>query len=775
MFLLEFSYFMVLGTVFTSIISVLLLLAVSRQLWAFRWRMTRDRTCKLPLPKGSMGWPLFGETFHWLLQGSSFHISRREKYGNVFRTHLLGKPVIRVTGAENIRKILLGEHNLVSTQWPQSTRIILGANTLVNSIGDFHKQKRKILAKVFSHAALETYIPRIQGVVRTEVESWCANRGSINVYPSAKALTFRIAVRVLLGLNVEDNHLDYLSKTFEQLMENLFSLPLDVPFSGLRKGIKARDILHECMEKIIAEKLQQSQSEEYSDALDYMLSSARENGKELNIQELKESAVEFIFAAYSTTASASTSLILQLMRHPSVAEKAKQEWVSHGFNVLSAPFIGCKNRNSLPTVVVPEGSAEKQRTNENSTTETKPQKGFELTHHSTSGPPDTMPATVEEGHYSCHQPYLSLEKLSQLHYLDCVVKEVLRTLPPVSGGYRTALQTFELDGYQIPKGWSVMYSIRDTHETAAVYQSPELFDPDRFGTEREEGKAGRFNYIPFGGGRRKFLQMKRQKYGLIYKTHLFANPTVRVMGAENVIMKAFSTDSLQHYIPVIEEEVRSAVSEWLENGSCVLVYPEVKRLMFRIAMRILLGFEPEHTKRDEHELVDAFEEMIRNLFSLPIDVPFSGLYRGLKDRNFIHSKIEENIRAKVSERHEESQYKDALQLLIENYKKNGEPLSMQELKESATELLFGGHETTASAATSLVMFLGQHQQVVENVRKELHTKGILGSNSQDKQLDIEMLRQLKYMGCVIKETLRLSPPVPGAFWVALKTFKLNGS
>ncbi|XP_041123795.1 cytochrome P450 26B1-like [Polyodon spathula] len=504
MFLLEVSYFMVLGTAFTSIISVLLLLAVSRQLWAFRWRMTRDRTCKLPLPKGSMGWPLFGETFHWLLQGSSFHISRREKYGKVFRTHLLGKPVIRVTGAENIRKILLGEHNLVSTQWPQSTRIILGANTLVNSIGDLHTQKRKILAKVFSHAALEAYIPRIQGVVRTEVESWCANRGSINVYPSAKALTFRIAVRVLLGLNVEDDHLDYLSKTFEQLMDNLFSLPLDVPFSGLRKGIKARDILHECMEKIIAEKLQQPG--EHNDAIDYMLSSAKENGNELNIKELKESAVELIFAAYSTTASASTSLILQLTRHPSVAEKAKHELVSQGLNGRRARFT--KTENRLPTVVFTKGSTEKRGTHGecNPTTETKPRKGFEET---TTGPPDTMPATAEEGHYSRRlQPYLSLEKLSELHYLDCVVKEVLRTLPPVSGGYRTALQTFELDGYQIPKGWSVMYSIRDTHETAAVYQSPELFDPDRFGAEREEGKAGRFNYIPFGGGVRSCIGRK---------------------------------------------------------------------------------------------------------------------------------------------------------------------------------------------------------------------------------------------------------------------------
>lgn len=79
------------------------------------------------------------------IQGSSFHISRRERHGTVFKTHLLGKPVIRVTGADNIRKILLGEHTLVCTQWPQSTRIILGPHTLVNSVGDLHKKKRKVI------------------------------------------------------------------------------------------------------------------------------------------------------------------------------------------------------------------------------------------------------------------------------------------------------------------------------------------------------------------------------------------------------------------------------------------------------------------------------------------------------------------------------------------------------------------------------------------------------------------------------------------------------
>uniref|UniRef100_A0A665X9F4 Cytochrome P450 26A1 n=1 Tax=Echeneis naucrates TaxID=173247 RepID=A0A665X9F4_ECHNA len=314
--------------------------------------------------------------------------------------------------------------------------------------------------------------------------------------------------------------------------------------------------------------------------------------------------------------------------------------------------------------------------------------------------------------------------------------------------------------------------------------------------------------------RRKFLRMKRQKYGYIYRTHLFGNPTVRVTGAEYVrqillgehklvsvqwpasvrtilgsdtlsnvhgalhkakkkaIMRAFSKGALELYIPVIQEEVQASVKEWLARDSCVLVYPEMKRLMFRIAMRILLGFEPEQIKTDEQQLVEAFEEMIKNLFSLPIDVPFSGLYRGLKARNFIHSKIEENIKKKVQESDKGSNDRDALQQLIDSSRKNGEPFSMQAIKESATELLFGGHETTASTATSLIMFLGLNPEVVDRLRQELMDKVILGMNTQN--LNMDSLEQLKYARCVIKETLRLNPPVPGGFRVALKTFELNG-
>ncbi|XP_063043424.1 cytochrome P450 26B1 [Engraulis encrasicolus] len=437
----SFDLLSALATLAACLVSMALLLAVSQQLWQLRWTATRDKNCKLPMPKGSMGFPIIGETCHWLFQGAGFHASRRQKYGNVFKTHLLGRPLIRVTGADNVRKVLMGEHSLVSVDWPQSTSALLGPNSLANSIGDIHRKRRKVFAKVFSHEALESYLPKIQQVIQETLRVWSSNPEPINVYRESQRLSFQMAVRVLLGFRISDEEMCHFFNTFQEFVDNLFSLPIDMPFSGYRKGLRARDKLQKMIEKAIREKPLCTQGKDYADALDVLLESAKENGAELTMQELKESTVELIFASFATTASASTSLIMQLLRHPAVLEKLREE---------------LRNRGILQNGCLCEGE-------------------------------------------------LRLETICSLKYLDCVIKEVLRLFTPVSGGYRVAMQTFELDGVQIPKGWSVMYSIRDTHDTSAVFKEVAAFDPDRFSEERSEDKEGRFHYLPFGGGVRSCL------------------------------------------------------------------------------------------------------------------------------------------------------------------------------------------------------------------------------------------------------------------------------
>jgi cytochrome P450 len=95
----------------------------------------------------------------------------------------------------------------------------------------------------------------------------------------------------------------------------------------------------------------------------------------------------------------------------------------------------------------------------------------------------------------------SLAQLSQLCYLEQVVKETLRLYPPIHLGTRMAATDLEFQGYRIPAGQRVLYSIYLSHRHPKYWSKPNQFDPDRFSSEREKALPP-FLYVPFGGGAR---------------------------------------------------------------------------------------------------------------------------------------------------------------------------------------------------------------------------------------------------------------------------------
>jgi len=91
-------------------------------------------------------------------------------------------------------------------------------------------------------------------------------------------------------------------------------------------------------------------------------------------------------------------------------------------------------------------------------------------------------------------------------YLDAIGKETLRIRPVVFDVGRKLTAPVELAGYRLPAGVMVVPGIGLVHASAAQYENPDRFDPDRMlaGSPRS-ATVSPTTWLPFGGGNRRCL------------------------------------------------------------------------------------------------------------------------------------------------------------------------------------------------------------------------------------------------------------------------------
>jgi cytochrome P450 len=89
-------------------------------------------------------------------------------------------------------------------------------------------------------------------------------------------------------------------------------------------------------------------------------------------------------------------------------------------------------------------------------------------------------------------------------FIAMVFLEALRLYPPGWGFLRTAIHDDNILGFRIPAGCRLILSPYVIHRDSAVWKDPDVFDPERFSTERSAGRH-RFAWFPFSGGPRQCI------------------------------------------------------------------------------------------------------------------------------------------------------------------------------------------------------------------------------------------------------------------------------
>ncbi|EFN69257.1 Cytochrome P450 4C1 [Camponotus floridanus] len=101
----------------------------------------------------------------------------------------------------------------------------------------------------------------------------------------------------------------------------------------------------------------------------------------------------------------------------------------------------------------------------------------------------------------------SVKELSQLKYLERVIKESRRLYPSIPIILRKISEDIKMDNYIVPKGTSVAVRILLVHRNPEIWSNPLKFDPDRFLPENLE-QVHPYAYIPFSAGPRNCIGQK---------------------------------------------------------------------------------------------------------------------------------------------------------------------------------------------------------------------------------------------------------------------------
>jgi cytochrome P450 len=226
-----------------------------------------------------------------------------------------------------------------------------------------------------------------------------------------------------------------------------------------------------------------------------------------------------------------------------------------------------------------------------------------------------------------------------------------------------------------------------------------------------------------------------------------------------VLLPPLKGERMRAFFAAMQLAALDEVRSWPRNLKFKLEEP-MRRITCRIILQAVFGWEVDERLKDLEAKVHRLVSFTRGRLVLILMKVFSP--DRMKPSNKIPfyqalSQLDAAVYAAIFRAREEpaaSRPECVLSDLLAATHADGQPLSDEEIRDAVVTLLFAGHETTSVALAWAFAELVPHENVLGEIRHELHR--VCGDNLPT----AEQMPQLEYLDAAIREVLRLRTILP---------------
>lgn len=231
-----------------------------------------------------------------------------------------------------------------------------------------------------------------------------------------------------------------------------------------------------------------------------------------------------------------------------------------------------------------------------------------------------------------------------------------------------------------------------------------------------------------------------------------------------LLMPAFHRRRIEAYRDDMVEIAESVLARFAPGQERDL-RPAMMELTLRIATKTLFGTDMGERGVEVGVLLQRWLELQRPAAFFPFDLPGAPYRRWLDTSGEIDHRMSELVEARRSSA---SDAGDILSALISAEDEDGARLTHDEIVGHAGVIFAAGHETSANGLAWTLFLLSQHPKTAAALVEEL--RDLLNGEPPT----VEQMPQLLLLDAVVKESLRLFPPVPMNHRLAAEDCEMGG-